>query len=227
MLRLRDIMTTDVLSVSPELTVREAMDILVGRHISGAPVIANGVIMGIVSATDLLAFAASLPDVPQERTESDEWDALSDVSEWSEDDAPAAYFTDLWDNAVGEVDARFESIRASQWNVLEEHTVAEAMTAKPLCTLTPGASVEEAAEYMRSTGVHRVLVVDHGELVGIVTSMDLTRAVSEHKLTSRTYSFGNGSAFDARGWEPADRTVPSGELPDERLAVGLDEPQPE
>lgn len=227
MLRLRDIMTTDVLSVSPELTVREAMDILVGRHISGLPVVANGDIIGIVSATDLLAFAASLPDVPRERPEIEDWDATSDVPEWSEDDAPASYFTDMWDNAVDGVDTRFEAIRGPQWNALEEHTVADAMTAKPLCALAPGATVEEAAEYMRSNGVHRVLVVDHGELVGIVTSMDLTRAVSEHKLTTRTYSFGTGSAFDARGWDSADPTVPSGELPDERLATGMDEPQPE
>src|SRR5690606_19110827 len=114
MLRLRDIMTTDVLSVSPELTVREAMEILDGRHISGAPVVANGNIVGIVSATDLLAFAASLPDVRRQSSEDEEWDASSDVPQWNEDDAPAAYFTDVWDDAVDGVDARFEEIRGPQ-----------------------------------------------------------------------------------------------------------------
>ncbi|MGH7679433.1 MAG: CBS domain-containing protein, partial [Gemmatimonadaceae bacterium] len=32
-------MTQDVLTVSPDLSVREAMDLLTSRHISGAPVV--------------------------------------------------------------------------------------------------------------------------------------------------------------------------------------------
>ena len=41
MLRLRDIMTTDVVTVSPESTIREAMELFASRHISGAPVVAG------------------------------------------------------------------------------------------------------------------------------------------------------------------------------------------
>src|SRR5215510_13878698 len=54
MLRLRDIMTTDVLPVSPETSVRDAMELLARHHVSGAPVIANHQLVGVVTTTDLL-----------------------------------------------------------------------------------------------------------------------------------------------------------------------------
>ena len=56
MLKLRDIMTTDVVTASPELSLREAMDLLSSRHITGAPVVAGGKVVGVFSASDLLAF---------------------------------------------------------------------------------------------------------------------------------------------------------------------------
>lgn len=62
MLRLKDIMTRDVLSATPDMTIREAMELLSLRHVSGAPVIDGGKVVGIFSASDLLAFVADLSD---------------------------------------------------------------------------------------------------------------------------------------------------------------------
>jgi acetoin utilization protein AcuB len=56
MLKLSDIMTTEVATASPELSLREAMDLLSSRHITGAPVVAGGKVVGVFSASDLLAF---------------------------------------------------------------------------------------------------------------------------------------------------------------------------
>ena len=67
MLRVRDIMSTDVLTVAPQTTVREAMELLSRRHVSGAPVVSGDVLVGVVSANDLMAFAAAIPGVPTER----------------------------------------------------------------------------------------------------------------------------------------------------------------
>jgi predicted transcriptional regulator len=36
---------------------------------------------------------------------------------------------------------------------------------------------------MRTTGAHGVLVVEHGKLCGIVTTMDITRAFSQQHPT--------------------------------------------
>jgi CBS domain-containing protein len=181
MLRLRDIMVTDVLTVSPDMTIREAMDVLVERHISGVPVVANGHVIGIISATDLLAFSASLPGIQEADVDRAEWG--EELSDWSEgNEASAAYFAEMW-GASGEVGTRQPVAHGPEWNALEEHTVAEAMTSPPLCTLPPNATVEDAAEFMHATGVHRVLVMDSGRLAGIVTSMDVARAVGERRLT--------------------------------------------
>lgn len=62
MLKLRDIMTRDVVSAAPDLTIREAMELLSDRHVSGAPVIDGGKVVGVFSATDLLALLADLSD---------------------------------------------------------------------------------------------------------------------------------------------------------------------
>jgi CBS domain-containing protein len=62
MLRLRDIMTRDVISATPDMTIRDAMELLSERHVSGAPVVDGGKIVGIFSATDILALLADLND---------------------------------------------------------------------------------------------------------------------------------------------------------------------
>ena len=62
MLRLRDIMTRDVVSAAPDMTIRDAMELLSERHVSGAPVVDGGKVVGIFSATDLLDLLADLND---------------------------------------------------------------------------------------------------------------------------------------------------------------------
>ena len=62
MLRIRDIMTRDVLTATPDTTLRDAMEMLTKRHVSGAPVIDGGKVVGIFSASDLLTYLADLSD---------------------------------------------------------------------------------------------------------------------------------------------------------------------
>lgn len=60
MLKLSEIMTTDVTAASPDLTLREAMELLSSQHISGAPVMVGQKVVGVFSATDLLTFLVDL-----------------------------------------------------------------------------------------------------------------------------------------------------------------------
>jgi CBS domain-containing protein len=60
MLRLRDIMTADVVAVPPELTIRDALVLFSKRHVSGAPVVSGRHVVGVVSLTDL-AEVAEMP----------------------------------------------------------------------------------------------------------------------------------------------------------------------
>jgi len=58
---------------------------------------------------------------------------------------------------------------------LEATTAAEAMTS-PAITVSSGHSISEAARTMTTHAINRLVVVDDGRLVGIVTRADLVRA---------------------------------------------------
>ena len=68
-------------------------------------------------------------------------------------------------------------------SLLDERTVADAMT-RDIISVDPDTSVKAAATLMRTRGVHRVLVMSDTELVGIVSSLDIARAVSERGVTA-------------------------------------------
>jgi CBS domain-containing protein len=200
MLRLRDIMTTDVVTVHPDLSVRDAMELLSSRHVSGAPVVDQHGVVGVVSATDLLAFAASLSGAPAPREERgwSEIEAGGDVSDGDEPDA--SFFTELWSGEGPDVSVRFGDTGGPEWNALDEHTVAEAMTRAPIRAMAPDTFVTVAAASMKEAEIHRLLVMQGSELLGIVTTTDIARAVAEGKLTTHTLVFGRERDFDERGW---------------------------
>jgi CBS domain-containing protein len=112
-------MTTGVLTLSPSLPLEEAGRTLGQHGIGGAPVTKDGIIVGVLSKTDLV---------------------------------------DRWPDG-GRL------------------TVADAMT--PLAIFVrPDAPASSAVGLMLSEGIHRVLVISPaGELVGIVTSTDVLRAL--------------------------------------------------
>jgi CBS domain-containing protein len=184
MLRLRDIMTTNVVTVTPETTVREAMELLSHRHVSGAPVVAGSKLAGVVTSTDLMAFAASLSGVPTEREAQQIWDdpSVDDEVERAVETSSAT-FNAMWDDADAETTSRIETSATPEWSVLDEHDVSELMTRTPLCTLGPDASVESAAELMRLNGIHRVLVTNGDKILGIVSALDVASAVARHRIS--------------------------------------------
>ena len=194
MLRLRDLMTTDVVTLSPDTTLRDATALLATRHVSGAPVVAGGRVVGVVSVTDLLDFVATAPATGRGRDAApDAWDALDEVPPWNGDeDPPSAFFVDLWESGSGEDDVGMVDgtlVPGGPADPLAEHTVAEVMTRR-LRALAPSVDVAAAADYMRTVGIHRVLVMERGRLVGIVTTSDIVRAVADRRIVARTFVFG-------------------------------------
>ncbi len=181
MIRARDLMSSEVVTVSPELTLRDAVTLLADSHISGAPVVAGHRVLGVVSASDVLAFEAVTPGVPTERPEQAEWE-LERPTEWEEGmEAPAAFFTDMWVDAGADVSERIQDLGAAEWDVLGEHTVSEAMTSS-VCAVKPEAEVANVARYMLRRKIHRVLVMEGEKLLGILTTTDIVRAVAERGL---------------------------------------------
>ncbi len=54
MITAKDIMTTDVVTVDPKTSVKEAANIMSEKGISGLPVVQNGELVGIVTENDLI-----------------------------------------------------------------------------------------------------------------------------------------------------------------------------
>lgn len=147
MIKLRDIMTTDVLTVDPDLSIRAVAEVLSMKHIGGAPVVRDGKVIGIITANDILEFTASMEAEPPE------------------------------------ADERLAT------NLLEDHTVEEAMTRAPLRALGPDASPHEAAFLMKEAGIHRVPVMDGDNLLGVVSSLDLAQGLADGTISTRTFVF--------------------------------------
>lgn len=190
MLRLRDIMTRGVVTLEPQMTLREAMEILTARHLSGAPVVSGQKVVGVISAGDLLSFAAAPPREDEQQAEptlADEWDG---PAEWEDDydSQSASFFTDMWNEHTEDANDVIDTQGETSSDALSNHVVEEAMT-KKIRWLSPDADVRSAADMMRQYGVHRVLVVTRGRLVGLVSAMDIAKAVADRKLTNRTYVF--------------------------------------
>jgi len=172
MLRLRDFMTRDVATLTPEDTLRDAMSLFSERYITGAPVVAGGDVVGVVSTMDIMDFAASAGPERRHGADHDEWN-MDDVP----DDMGSSYFTDLWDRGVDSVD----DDAGTPQDLLSEHTVGEVMTRRVLL-LPPDAEVHEAAAFMMEHGVHRVLVARDGTLEGLVSTTDFLRLIAERRL---------------------------------------------
>jgi CBS domain-containing protein len=206
MIKLRDIMTRDVVAVSSDTPLRSALELFAKHHITGAPVVDGGAVVGVVSAADLLTFAATLttaePAPAAEAQATKPWDEATEPEEAELTDVdvgnePAgAYFTELWSEMEPDVEAQFEEGEAATRDLLAGHTVDEIMT-REVCALSPNTAVTAAADYMQRANIHRLLVLSGATLEGIVTTMDITRAVAEHKLTTRSYVFTDGTKFPA------------------------------
>jgi CBS domain-containing protein len=185
-LRLGTLMTPAPVTISAEASLRDAVDLLAAMGVNALPVMAGDHIVGLLSSDSIIAFESATPGVPTERDMTD----IFDEDETHDDDAPSAeYFAELWDDTSLDVAERFRASETPEWDVLSEHTVEEAMIADPP-QLPIDMTVQSAAEFMRRTGAHRVLVVDGGLLCGIVTTMDITRAVATGTLPDRKSASG-------------------------------------
>ena len=143
---LRSVMTTDVVTVTPDLSLAEAADVLDERGIGAAPVVdAAGQVVGLLRDEDLLSGEARL-HVPTTI-------AILGVN-----------FT-----LPGEVARYDEELRKAIAS-----TVGEVME-QQFPQLPPDATLEDAATLMHEADVTHVVVVEDGRAVGVVARGDLVR----------------------------------------------------
>lgn len=145
----RNYMTTEVVSLTPEENVRDAMRTMIRRDVDAAPVVdPDRKVVGIISTADLIVQESTLhlPTV------------ISILG---------ATITLPWERDRFDDDVE-KSLGSDVAHVMEEHPV----------TIAPHASIEHAATLMHEHRVSRLPVVDdEGVLVGILARGDVVRAI--------------------------------------------------
>jgi predicted transcriptional regulator len=149
---LKDLMNPHIMTVSEEMTTDELARYLTEREISGAPVVdSQGHLIGVVSMTDVGRNVAEQSDF-----------ISSSGSNFYRDDA-----VDLTLEDFGQ---RYAEERAV--------TVRDVMT--PVIHQVPvTASLAEAARIMVERHIHRLVVTQGKDPVGIITSMDLLKMIAD------------------------------------------------
>jgi CBS domain-containing protein len=181
MLMVSDLMRKDVVSVRPEDSARTVARILADSEISGMPVTdGGGRVVGVVSATDLVRLAADEGDV---HLSSVSVRADIDRSPDPDADPDDAVEADAWGFFLPE-DSPFqgsELLDQVPESSFDTVTVADLMT--PIVfSVPPHMPVPELCEFLVRGRIHRALVVEHDELLGIITSQDVLKAVADARL---------------------------------------------
>lgn len=171
---LRDIMTRDVVYVTPDTPITDVVSILSSEFITGVPVLSSNRVVGVISASDIVEFAGRNETELENGQES--WDDIDDEMEreLEADMSPA-------DLEAAEIVDQIEDSSKDDVEMFTEFTAGDLMTRK-LCSLPSATPLDQAAREMVRKGVHRLLVMDDDRLVGIATSMDFLRAVAQGHL---------------------------------------------
>jgi len=143
MLKVNDIMTTELITVTTETEILQAANVLLGNHINGVPVVDDaGNLVGILCQSDLIAQQKRLP-IPSFFTFMDGIFSTSSAKQ---------------------IEKQIQKIAAI--------TVAQAMTPDPVF-VEPNMSIEVVASLMVDNGYHTIPVLQEGRLVGIVGKDDI------------------------------------------------------
>ncbi len=149
----RDIMKTDVISVSTSMDLRDLAKMFLEKGITGAPVLDdNGELAGVVSQTDLVYYNLTRDD-------------------------------ELVFDSLFYQTARMEGQHVPRGFQIEDTNtgrVSDVMT--PLVhSVTERASVDSVARLMTRKHIHRVIVRKGRKVAGIISALDVLRARTSAK----------------------------------------------
>lgn len=143
----REVMTPDPVTVTPETPVGQAAALMLERRINGLPVVDDtGTLVGIICQSDLIAEQKKLP-LPSFFTMLDGYIPLTSLKH---------------------LEREVERIAAVN--------VGQAMSRQPV-TVGPQTPLSQAAALMVDHNFHTLPVLDQGRLVGVVGKEDLLRSL--------------------------------------------------
>lgn len=180
MIAVKDIMQTDVVTVTTDTTARHLARVLADEEISGVPVLdGNGNLAGVVSSTDLVRLAAEDAGVQVRANGSAVGvDPVLDPDGQDEEEESDPYGFFLPEE-VPFTDHRF--LEMGPEDDFDTVLVKDIMTPVSF-SVGPDTTVAELCEFLVRGRIHRAVVVEGSELLGIVTSADVLRAVAEKKV---------------------------------------------
>ena len=147
MLKVKDIMTKELITVSPETEIIQATKLLLENRINGIPVTdETGKLVGILCQSDLIAQQKKLP-IPSFFTFLDGLITLTSMKQ---------------------IEKQVQKIAAI--------TVRQAMTPNPV-TVQTDTDIQKVAALMVDKNFHTIPVVDKGTLVGIVGKEDILKTL--------------------------------------------------
>jgi len=147
MIKAKDIMTRDIITVNPAMEIAQAAGLLLEKRINGVPVVNDsGTLVGILCQSDLIAQQKNIP-IPSLFTLLDGYISLT---------------------LSKRLDREVAKIAAAK--------VAEAMTPNPV-TVEPETDIEKVAALMVEKNYHTLPVIEEGRLVGIVGKEDVLRTI--------------------------------------------------
>jgi len=147
MLKAKDIMTRDVITVFPNMEIVNATEILLKNHINGIPVLDNNdLLVGIICQSDLISQQKNIP-VPSLFTLLDGFIPLTSTKK---------------------LEKSIQKIAAI--------TVSDAMTKNPV-SVTPDTDIGVIAELMVDKNFHSLPVVEDEKLVGIIGKEDVLQTL--------------------------------------------------
>jgi len=140
-------MTAEVITISPDADITEAVKILLDKGVNGLPVVdESGHLVGILCQSDLVRMQKSLP-IPSLFTLLDGFVPLSSSTL---------------------LEAEVKRIAASK--------VSDAMSTK-VVTIGPDMTIDEIAALMVDKKFHTLPVADNGKLLGIVGKKDVLKTL--------------------------------------------------
>jgi CBS-domain-containing membrane protein len=147
MTKVADVMTRDVITVTPETSLRDLAEILSQKNINGVPVVDDeGEVVGVVSESDLVERNKPL-HIPTVFVILDSIIPLENPWRMQKE------FKRLTATKVGDIYSR------------------------PAVCVGPDTDITEVARIMSEKGIHTLPVVDLGKLVGVIGKGDVIRSL--------------------------------------------------
>jgi PAS domain S-box-containing protein len=195
-LRVGEIMSSPVESIPSDLAVLEAGRIMEDKHIKRLPILKKKRLVGIVTQTDLIRVLSSY-GMWKDVTEIMSKDVAGIQSSATVVDAAkimasrniSSVIALKADEVVGILTERDLLRRAVALKKNPAQTKIEQIMSSPVISIPSDYSIFSASKTMEKMNVHRLVVMEDKKLCGIVTQIDIFRAVKKKLQAEEEKSF--------------------------------------